>query len=164
MLIQTNHDAQVALAQLTTDLNAAVAGLSSAQANQGWFSSLFNSGDQTTLVQQEDSVLQGLLTDVAGLQIDLDDSDTPLAPQWVQTMQDLQSTVIQARGLVNQTISLVDWSFGNALGDALTSVGNNASQAIASIGSGLGVAYKYIEIGAVIAGVVLIYALFLRVR
>ncbi len=166
MLIQTQADALAALQQAQTDLQNTQSQLQVAYTNsQGFFAKL--SG--TAISDATNSDAQGLISDLEDLLTTIlnslggNDSDPLLQPQ-VDAMKSLQSQIINARSIVNQVISNVDWTFGDYVSDLGTTAVNTASQVVGAISKGLGINWTYVKIGGGVLGVVLVYALYRRVR
>jgi hypothetical protein len=166
MLIQTQADALAALGQAQTDLQNTQSQLQVAYTNsQGFFANL--SG--TAISSTTNSDAQGLISDLEDLLTTIlnslggNDSDPLLQPQ-IDAMKSLQTQIINARSIVNQVISNVDWTFGDYLGDLGTTAVNTASQAVGAISKGLGINWTYVKWGLAIGGVILFIGLYQRVR
>lgn len=174
MLIQTEGDARAALDQLDSDIVSTATDVANAYAatQNSWGNPVYAGVGLTTQLGGGNDVVQAassLLNQLAGTALGVRgqligvDSDA-LTPDLVARMRELQSEVISDRKLVGQAISSVDWTFGEFVADVANQTANLASQAVAAVSNGLGINWTYVELGAAALGLLLVYALFLRVR
>lgn len=172
MLIATNLDANNALDALSDDIQALGKQLAAAAVNvsaqnalpgsAGVFSSILNSGSAATFQSAGELLLQveQLVVDTNAL---FDGSSTPITDDEIASLQNVQQVVIDTRQAVNNTISAVDWTFGQVATDALNTAKNWGSQAVGAIVAATGVDWLYVKIGAGIAAAVVTFAVYRRI-
>jgi glycerol uptake facilitator-like aquaporin len=170
MLIQTNSQAEAAIAQLSDDLTATATQVAAYQSNVdaqdaigGPLASALNFGS-SDVVASATSLLNQIASYALQVGGTLIATNDPLTPTQVQQMQELQREVIDARSTVGQTISDVSWTFGDVANDVVNSAVNLGSQAVGAIVNATGINWTYVKIGGAIVGVILVYALYQRVR
>lgn len=166
MLIQTQADARIALQSLANDIS----NTTTTQVPQigvsdgglfGWLG--INSPGSTDVQNAAIAALNQLATYVLNLYAELEDSATPLTAQQIAKMKALQSEVVDERSFVQSTISDLDWSFGDLVGDSISAARNIADKAVKGGANLLGLSWTQVQIlGAVVAGVV-VYAIYRRV-
>lgn len=167
MLIATNTDAQAALLGLANDITATettqVPQIGTTSGLFGWLGiSSPGSGDTQQAALDLLNQLAGYVQDeYATLN---DGSDRPLTSQEVAKLKLIQSQVLDARATVQSTISDLDWSFGDLVSDTISSAKNLADTAVNAVSKGLGINWTYVEIGGAVLAVILVYALYRRVR
>lgn len=166
MLIQTEADARQALLSLANDITntetTQVPQIGNASGVLGWF------GIQAPGSAETQAAANSLLDQLAGYVLDeynaLSDGPTPLSAYHVAKMKLIQAQVMDARATVQSTISDLDWSFGQIIEDGITIAANAADKAVQAAAHGLGINWTVAKIGLGALGVLLVFALYKRVR
>lgn len=167
MLIQTNVDAQIALQQLATDItNTETTQVPQiGVASGGLFGFLgINSPGSGDLQAAALSLLDQLAGYVMDEYAALAGDERPLTAQEVAKMQLIRSQVVDARSTVQSIISDLDWSFGQLVSDAVTAAGELADKTVQAVAKATGLNWTWVKIGGAGLGLLLVYALYRRVR
>lgn len=167
MLIQTNVDATIALNALAQDItNTETTQVPQiGVASSGLFSWLGINSPGSGDTQQ---AALDLLNQLAGYVMDeyaaLAGPERPLTAQEVAKLKLIRDQVVDARTTVQSVISDLDWSFGQLVEDTLTAAGELADKTVQAVAKVTGLNWTWVKIGGGVLGVVLVYALYRRVR
>lgn len=166
MLIQTQADARIALQGLANDIS----NTTTTQVPQigvsdgGLFGFLgINSPGSVDVQNAAIDALNQLAQYVLNLYSQLEDVPTPLTAQQIAKMKALQSEVADERTFVQSTISDLDWSFGDLVGDSISAARNIAANAVQGGAKFLGLSWTQVQILGAIVGGVVVYGIYRRV-
>lgn len=167
MLIQTNLDAQIALQSLANDIT----NTETTQVPQigvptsGLFSWLgINAPGSGETQDAAISLLNQLANYVTDEYSQLQGEERPLTAQEVAKLKLIRAQVVDARDTVQSVISDLDWSFGQLVEDTITAAGELADKTVNAVANATGLNWTWVKIGGFALGVVLVYAVYRRVR